>query len=96
MALMTAQQMADQFDRNRIIADLDSPMLGLPLNFVKLAAESRARELEAAIQRFRDCGVELARFTIQERGEVTHLCVDGVSRFNWRVVYSLPGFDAPV
>ena len=54
------------------------------------AAESRVRELEAAIIRFRDCGVEIERFSIQEHPDMTALCIDGVPRFTWRLVYNLP------
>lgn len=56
-------------------------------NLAKEAAESRADALEAAIQRFRDCGVDLDRMEIQERRGVPEsvLCVDGVPRFTWRL-----------
>ncbi len=53
-------------------------------HLLKAAMESRAREIEAAIQRFRDCGVEMERFSIQDQPNgMTHLCVDGVRRFTW-------------
>jgi len=54
-------------------------------DFARYAIESRAREIEAAIGRFRDCGVELARFSIVEWQGATHLCIDGQSRFSWRI-----------
>lgn len=54
-------------------------------NLVREAALSRAREIEAAIERFRECGVELARFSIVERDGVTYLCVDAVARFSWQI-----------
>ena len=64
-------------------------------DYVRAAAESRAKTLEAGIERFRDCGVELARFSIQEHpGGVTHLCVDGVSRLSWRVICDLPNWQS--
>lgn len=46
---------------------------------------SRARAIEAAINRFRDCGVEIERFSLKERLNPmsTTLCVDGVPRFRW-------------
>lgn len=50
-------------------------------DYVMEATNIRVREIEAAITRFRDCGVELSRFSIEERSGATHLCVDGVSRF---------------
>lgn len=56
------------------------------------AAESRAREVEAAIQRFRECGVEIERFSIVERQRETFLCIDGVARFSWRISWLL---DSP-
>jgi hypothetical protein len=66
------------------------PRQGLNMDmhdYVKLAAESRARELEAAINCFRECGVEIERFSIQEHPDMTALCIDGVPRFTWRIVY---------
>jgi hypothetical protein len=62
-------------------------------DLTKEAAESRADALEAAIQRFRDCGVDLDRMEIQERpgGVETVLCVDGVPRFTWRLVLNIGG-----
>jgi hypothetical protein len=62
-------------------------------NLVRYAAESRAREIEAAIERFRECGVELARFSIVEKDGVTYLCVDGVARFSWQIRW--PGMGKP-
>jgi hypothetical protein len=57
-------------------------------DYIKAAVESRAREIEAAIDRFRDCGVEIERFSIMElENGVTHLCVDGVPRFSWRATF---------
>jgi hypothetical protein len=51
-------------------------------DYVTAAAESRAIALEAAINRFRDCGVEIERFTLEEHPNcVTKLCVDGIPRF---------------
>ncbi len=65
-------------------------------DFVKMAAESRARAIESAIIRFRDCGVEIERFSIEEHphGTRTVLCVDGIPRFTWQIVCDLPGWDA--
>lgn len=63
--------------------------------FVAAAVESRTRELEAAIIRFRDCGVEIERFSIVQhidRPNETVLCVDGIPRFTWRMVCDLPGW----
>jgi hypothetical protein len=60
------------------------------INFMKEAMESRATSLERAIQRFYDCGVTLDRMEIQEHRDrplESVLCVDGVPRFTWRVVY---------
>lgn len=60
----------------------ERPSIG---DFVKAAAENRARALEAAINRFRDCGVEIERFTLEEHTNCTTvLCVDGIPRFTWR------------
>lgn len=60
---------------------------------VKAASGRRARELEAAINRFRDCGVEIERFSIEENPySITVLCVDGKPRFGWRIVCDLPGW----
>jgi hypothetical protein len=54
-------------------------------DYVRLAAKSRAEALEAAINRFRECGVEIERFSIMDlENGLTHLCVDGVPRFSWR------------
>lgn len=55
--------------------------------YIKAASESRSREIEAAIHRFRDCGVEIERFSIMylDNG-ITHLCIDGVPRFSWHAV----------
>lgn len=64
-------------------------------DYVKAAADSRASALEAAINRFRDCGVEIERFSIQtyqDRPNETVLCVDGIPRFTWRFVCDLPGW----
>lgn len=33
--MMTAEQMADQFSRNQLIAEIDSPTIGLSLNFTR-------------------------------------------------------------
>jgi hypothetical protein len=55
--------------------------------YVKAASESRARELEAAINRYRDCGVEIERFSIHEHPDRTELCIDDVPRFTWRLVF---------
>lgn len=66
-------------------------------DYVKAAAESRAVALEAAINRFRDCGVEIERFSIivhQERPNETVLCVDGIPRFTWRMVCDVPGYSS--
>jgi hypothetical protein len=52
--------------------------------YVRLASESRARELEAAVSRFRDCGVEIDRFSIEEHPDKTVLCVDGQPKFTWK------------
>lgn len=63
--------------------------------YMRAAFESRERALEAAINRFRDCGVELARFSIVERqGRPTEtvLCVDGIPRFTWRLVCNVHGW----
>jgi hypothetical protein len=46
---------------------------------------ARNEAIEAAIHRFRECGVEIERFRIVEvrsTGE-THLCIDGTSRLCW-------------
>ncbi len=51
------------------------------------AIMSRVTEIEAAIERFRDCGVEIERFSIQEHPGETRLCIDGVPRFAWRLEY---------
>jgi hypothetical protein len=61
---------------------------GIVNDFVRKASESRASEIESAIHRFMDCGVELARFSIEEHpdGCGTSLCVDGVPRFAWVLV----------
>jgi hypothetical protein len=56
--------------------------------FLKAAIESHNRTIEDAIHRFRDCGVEFERFSIVTRHNepgVTHLCIDGVSRFSVRI-----------
>lgn len=60
-----------------------------PIDFVRLAHESRLHELDAAIQRFYNCGVTLDRMTIQEtlNPHETVLCVDDIPRFAWRMVY---------
>jgi transcriptional regulator NrdR family protein len=55
-------------------------------DLVGRAAESRAKEMEAAIVRFRECGVEIERFSVQEHPDESILCVDGVPRFSWRFV----------
>lgn len=57
-------------------------------------ARSRDAAIEAAIVRFRDCGVEIERFSIvYVRATMeTHLCVDGVPRFS--VVISQPSYAA--
>lgn len=62
----------------------EMPMIN---EYVKAAAESRAHELEAAIHCFRECGVEMERFSIEEWPDATRLCVDGVPRFIWRIMY---------
>lgn len=57
--------------------------------YLKAAVEARNSSIEAAIHRFRECGVEIERFSIETRASepgVTHLCVDGISRFNFRIV----------
>jgi hypothetical protein len=62
-------------------------------DYVKAACDSRAREIEAAIHRFRDCGVEIERFSIEEHpGPETRLCIDGVPRFIWKMVCDLPNW----
>ncbi|KRR22139.1 hypothetical protein [Bradyrhizobium retamae] len=48
------------------------------------AVEERARLFEAVIERFRECGVELSRFTIHEHDDTTYLFVDDVARFSVR------------
>jgi hypothetical protein len=63
-------------------------------DYVRQTVERRAREIEAAIGRFRDCGAALARFSIVEHGDTTHLCVDGVSRFSVKVRWPHMG-EAP-
>lgn len=65
-------------------------------DITRRAAESRAREIEAAIVRFRECGVEIERFSLIERaGEIaTTLCVDGIPRFTWRLDCDLPGWTS--
>jgi transcriptional regulator NrdR family protein len=63
-------------------------------HYIKRAAESRATAIEAAIHRFRDCGVEIERFSIQEHSDMTTmLCIDGVPRFSWRITCELPGWN---
>ena len=57
----------------------------IPRDTFREAMKSRARELEAAIRRFMDCGVELARFSVQEHPGESRLCIDGVPRFSWRL-----------
>lgn len=64
-------------------------------DYVRAAVESRDREMESAINRFRECGVEIERFSIQtyqDRPTETALCVDGIPRFTWRLVCDLPGW----
>lgn len=63
-------------------------------SYIRAAAESRAREIEAAINRFRDCGVEIERFSIEERSDMTTmLCIDRIPRFTWRITCELPGWQ---
>lgn len=54
-------------------------------DYVRFAAKARADALEAAIERFRECGVEIERFSIVEAGNgVTHLCIEPIgSVFTW-------------
>lgn len=62
--------------------------------YIKAATESRAREINAAIHRFRECGVEIERFSIEQRPDMTtKLCVDGIPRFSWRITCELPGWN---
>jgi hypothetical protein len=53
--------------------------------YINAAIKSRSDEIEAAIHRFRDCGVEIERFSIEERPDETRLCIDGFPRFSWRM-----------
>lgn len=60
------------------------------IDFMKEAMKSRHSSLEQAVQRFYDCGVSLDRMEIQEHRErplESVLCVDGIPRFTWRLVY---------
>lgn len=63
---------------------LDEPN-SLMHDYVKAAQDSRVREIDAAIRRFRECGVEIERFSIQEHPDETLLCVDGIPRFSWHM-----------
>lgn len=58
-------------------------------DFMNEAMQSRFQTLEAAIQRFVECGVTLDRMKIVEFQDhsASVLCVDGVGRFIWRMVY---------
>lgn len=63
--------------------------------YLKIAIQSRNSEIEAAVQRFRECGVEIERFSLVTAldGSV-HLFVDGVDRSSWRI--GRPGHDIRV
>ncbi len=55
---------------------------------IKRAEESRVYQIDAAIHRFRECGVEIERFSIMNSADYssTTLCVDGIPRFQWTLV----------
>lgn len=58
------------------------------MEYASAVAESRAKSLEQAIQRFVDCGVTLDRMDIREDRRqpfVSVLHVDGLPRFTWRL-----------
>lgn len=56
-------------------------------DYIREVSDSRAREIEAAIQCFRDCGVEIERFSVEYHPDnETKLCIDGVPRLSWRLV----------
>jgi hypothetical protein len=67
--------------------EMDDVLKMPAIDFTREAMMSRVRAIEAAIHRFRDCGVEIERFSIQEWPGETRLCVDGVPRFTCRIVY---------
>lgn len=76
--------------------ELDKSMTGAVIekamrtdDYVRLAAKSRMDALEAAIERFRECGVEIERFSIRHLANgVTHLCIDEVPRFSVQMAWS--------
>lgn len=55
------------------------------INYVQEAANSRAKFLEATARCFADCGVALARMSIQEYPDESRFCVDGVARASWKL-----------
>lgn len=64
----------------------------LTVDLVRQAREARIQAIEAAIHRFRECGVEIERFSLIDlENGITHLCIDGVPRFSVQMGYGLHG-----
>ncbi len=58
-------------------------------DFATAATERMNAEIEARIECFRECGVELHRMSIvtERFNGRTSLCVDNIARFSWVISY---------
>ncbi len=58
-------------------------------DFAQAAFERMNAEIEARIECFRECGVEVHRMSIvtERYNGRTSLCVDNIARFSWVICY---------